>query len=100
MVPKFVVQFGLAADPAVTARWKKAIPDDPKNAEVGNTKGTVSFATAGKNTRTSQLFINLSDNDFLNNMGFTPIGRVSILLFSFFCVSVFSLPDYQRHGCC
>merc|ERR1711916_85569 len=76
VVPKFVVQFGLAADPAVTAKYRKAIQDDPKNAEIGNKKGTITFATAGKNTRTTQLFINLGDNDFLNDMGFTPIGKV------------------------
>ena len=76
VVPKFVVQFGLAADPAKTAKWKKNLQDDPKHPEIGNTKGTLTFATAGKNTRTTQLFINLGDNDFLDNMGFTPIGRV------------------------
>merc|ERR1711916_34215 len=76
VVPKFVVQFGLAADPAVTAKYRKAIQDDPKNAEIGNKKGTITFATAGKNTLTTQLFINLGDNDFLNDMGFTPIGKV------------------------
>merc|ERR1711916_81313 len=76
VVPNFVVQFGLAADPAMTEKWKKVIPDDPKNREIGNKRGTISFATAGKNTRTTQLFINLGDNDFLDNLGFTPIGRV------------------------
>lgn len=76
VVPGFVVQFGLASDPAKTSKWKAAIADDPKDPGVGNVKGTVSFATAGKNTRTSQLFINLGDNAFLNDMGFTPVGRI------------------------
>jgi len=76
VVPKFVVQFGLAADPAKTAKWKKAIKDDPKHPAIGNSRGTVSFATSGKDTRTGQLFINLGDNAFLDGMGFTPVGRV------------------------
>ncbi len=76
VVPKFVVQFGLAADPAKTAKWKKPIQDDPKHAGIGNSRGTVSFATSGKNTRTGQLFVNLGDNAFLDGMGFTPVGRV------------------------
>lgn len=76
VVPGFVVQFGLAADPSETAKWRSPIKDDPKNSEIGNTKGTVSFATAGKNTRTTQLFVNLGDNKFLDGLGFTPIGTV------------------------
>merc|ERR1711916_90982 len=43
VVPNFVVQFGLAADPAMTEKWKKVIPDDPKNREIGNKRGTISL---------------------------------------------------------
>ena len=57
-----------------TAKWKHVIADDPKNK--ANDKGTIVFATAGKGTRTTQLFVNLSDNHFLDNMGFTPFGKV------------------------
>src|SRR5579862_6922407 len=54
VVPGFVVQFGMAADPAVTAAWDQNIQDDP--VLTSNKRGTVTFATAGPNTRTTQLF--------------------------------------------
>lgn len=75
VVPGFVVQFGIAANPLITAKWEGTeIQDDP--VQQSNTRGMVSFATAGRNTRTTQLFINLGDNPRLDNMGFSPIGRV------------------------
>jgi cyclophilin family peptidyl-prolyl cis-trans isomerase len=75
VVPGFVVQFGIAANPLITAKWEGTeIKDDP--VQQSNTRGMVSFATAGPNTRTTQLFINLGDNPRLDNMGFSPIGRV------------------------
>jgi peptidyl-prolyl cis-trans isomerase A (cyclophilin A) len=75
VLPGFVVQFGLAADPAVTAKWKDMnLPDDP--VKQSNTPGTVTYATAGPNTRTTQLFINLGNNERLDGMGFAPFGKV------------------------
>src|SRR5207245_5160308 len=55
VIPNFIAQFGLAASPAMTKKWDKSIDDDP----VGHTNGvgTVTFATAGRNSRTTQVFI-------------------------------------------
>jgi len=71
----FMAQTGLNGDPMVTARWReKSIADDP--VKQSNTRGMVSFATAGPNTRTTQFFINYSDNSRLDGMGFSPFGKV------------------------
>jgi peptidyl-prolyl cis-trans isomerase A (cyclophilin A) len=72
----FMAQFGINGDPKVTAKWADAnIPDDPVTQH--NTRGMVSFATSGPNTRSTQLFINYSDNSRLDTLGFSPFGVVS-----------------------
>src|SRR5215467_3074400 len=76
VLPGFVVQFGLSADPQVSRVWRSAnIKDDP--VAQSNKPGTVSFATAGPNTRTTQVFINLGNNGQLDKMGFSPFGKVT-----------------------
>lgn len=76
VIKGFMVQFGIHGSPEIAAKWRSAnIPDDPP-AGVSNTRGMVSFATAGPNTRTSQIFINYGDNSRLDSMGFTPFGKV------------------------
>jgi len=75
VVPGFVVQFGIAEKPAVSAAWKHSdITDDPVTQS--NKRGYLSFATAGPNTRTTQIFINLKDNPRLDGMGFSPFAVV------------------------
>jgi peptidyl-prolyl cis-trans isomerase A (cyclophilin A) len=74
-VPNFVTQFGISSYPAVSTAWKKTeIKDDPVTQS--NKKGAIVFATAGPNTRTTQVFINLKDNSFLDKTGFAPFGTV------------------------
>jgi len=76
VVPDFMVQWGIPADPAVAKTWsEKKIPDDP-DAGHSNEKGMVTFATSGPDSRTSQLFVNYKDNAFLDKQGFTPVGEV------------------------
>lgn len=81
-IPNYIAQFGISSNPELNKQWLcttcKRLPDEPRL--VSNKKGTLSFASGGKNTRQTQVFINLADNgglpNFLDGMGFTPFGRV------------------------
>jgi len=75
VVEGFVVQFGISGEPAVSRVWREATIEDEPVVE-NNTRGAISFAKSGKNSRTTQVFINLGDNRRLDQMGFSPFGRV------------------------
>jgi peptidyl-prolyl cis-trans isomerase A (cyclophilin A) len=76
VVDGFMVQWGINGDPAVNKLWQNnTFPDDP--AKEHNTRGMVSFATRGPNSRTTQVFINFVDtNTRLDGMGFTPFAKI------------------------
>jgi peptidyl-prolyl cis-trans isomerase A (cyclophilin A) len=76
VLPNFMAQFGIHGDPKIQAGWREAnITDDPVTQS--NRRGFISFATAGPNTRTTQVFINFRDNAAnLDPQGFAPFGQV------------------------
>ncbi len=76
VVPNFMVQFGINGDPKLNTVWRQAqIKDDP--VKKSNTRGYVTYAMAGPNTRTTQIFINFNDrNAQLDGQGFSPFGKV------------------------
>ena len=78
VVKGFVAQFGMNGDPAVSAAWSnRRLADD--RVRQSNTRGRVSFASGGPNTRTTQIFINFSDNvrlDTSGTIGYPPFAEV------------------------
>jgi len=75
VVPNFMVQFGINADPAVQKKFGENIKDDP--VKESNRRGYVTFAqTSAPNSRSTQIFVNFKDNSFLDSQRFAPFGRV------------------------
>ena len=75
VIARQLAQFGMHGDPAVQNAWRDAVvEDDP--VKHGNVRGSVSFASRGPNTRTTQLFINLRDNSAYDRLGFAPFAEV------------------------
>jgi len=71
----FMAQFGMSGSPEVQGVWMtQRLKDDP--AKQSNKRGYVTFAHAGPNTRTTQVFINFGDNANLDAQGFPPFGQV------------------------
>jgi len=76
VIDGFMAQAGMHGTPEVNDLWRDAsIKDDPVT--LTNERGTLTFATRGPNTRTTQLFFNFKDNGNLDGMGFSPVGRVT-----------------------
>jgi peptidyl-prolyl cis-trans isomerase A (cyclophilin A) len=76
VISGFMVQFGINGDPKISAVWREAnIKDDPVTKS--NARGAITFATAGPDTRTTQVFINYADNSRLDGQGFAPFGIVT-----------------------
>lgn len=69
-------QFGIAGDPAIAQAWRdQTFPDDPFRQT--NARGTIAFAFAVPDGRTTQVFINLKDNATTHDSEpFVPFGRV------------------------
>jgi len=74
VLPNFVVQLGINGVPVKQKKWRENIKDDPVKAS--NTRGTVTFAMAGRGTRTTQIFFNKVDNKSLDGQNFAPFGEV------------------------
>lgn len=71
----YIAQFGIPGAPELAAAWRTAtIADDPP--VQSNTRGTIAYAFTGPNTRATQVYINLSDNQRLDAEGFAPFGIV------------------------
>jgi cyclophilin family peptidyl-prolyl cis-trans isomerase len=70
------VQFGINGDPEIARVWRtQTMPDDPRRES--NVRGTIAYAFAVPNGRTTQVFINLRDNSSTHDEGgFVPFGRV------------------------
>jgi peptidyl-prolyl cis-trans isomerase A (cyclophilin A) len=76
VVDGFVAQFGMNGDPDVNAAWDAAeMADDPSIGET-NSRGRITFAHAGPDTRTTQLFLSIGNNAFLDSQGFPPFGEI------------------------
>ncbi|REJ92810.1 MAG: peptidylprolyl isomerase [Planctomycetota bacterium] len=75
VIDGFMAQFGMHGDPDVNAKWSKQTIKDDKP-QKSNTRGRITFATSGPDSRTTQLFINFDDNSFLDDQGFAPFGEV------------------------
>jgi peptidyl-prolyl cis-trans isomerase A (cyclophilin A) len=76
VVPNLYVQWGIHGDPEIATKWFRAtIPDEP--VKQSNTRGFISYAKGGPNTRSVQVFINLGDNSRLDELGFAPFAQVT-----------------------
>jgi len=74
VTPRFA-QFGIAGRPEIASVWRNvAIPDDPVRET--NTRGRFAFAMTGPDTRTTQIYICITDMSSQDKDGFAPLGTV------------------------
>jgi peptidyl-prolyl cis-trans isomerase A (cyclophilin A) len=77
VVRGFVCQFGISPNRQLQQIWGGTkIPDDP--VKLKNRKGTIAFAQLGRDSRTTQVFLNLRDNPSLDTSGFAAFGKVTV----------------------
>jgi cyclophilin family peptidyl-prolyl cis-trans isomerase len=69
-------QFGIHPDPYVNVVWREEFIMDDEPAGISNTRGRVAFGHGGRDSRTVHVFINLTDNEALDERRFTPFGEV------------------------
>lgn len=75
VIKGFIAQFGVHKDFKVHDVWRELfIVDDPPREK--NLRGTLAFAKSDRNTRATEIFINLSDNAMLDEEGFVPFAKV------------------------
>ena len=75
VLTRYIVQFGIAGDPAVARAWRdQPLPDDPPT--ISNSRGTFAFSMRGPNDRRTQIYVNLVDNRRNDADGFAILGRV------------------------
>lgn len=75
VVEGFMAQWGIHGDPVVDYQWRDELLMDDRLIQ-SNERGTIAFAKAGPNSRTTEVFVNYEDNPELDDRGFTPFGRV------------------------
>jgi cyclophilin family peptidyl-prolyl cis-trans isomerase len=81
VMPNFMIQGGGMAADMERIETREPIKNEAENGEK-NLRGTLAMARTGEvDSATSQFFINLRDNDFLNNsgrdFGYAVFGKVS-----------------------
>ncbi len=81
VIEGFVAQFGGSGDAEIDSIWRNmSINDEP--VRTSNATGTISFARAGRRSRSMTMFINLVDNPRLDSLnaggvvGYPPIGKI------------------------
>ena len=79
VVPNYVVQFGIHNDSTLNNSWEKyKIPDEPVLEK--NTKGAISFARGGVESRTTQLFINIKNNSpYLDKLAYSGVKGFPVI---------------------